>query len=343
MSLPSGQSKKGRYLFIVAALVLFAVWLSSTGWRTKTVPPADGCAGIQKAIDSLPASGGEVILEAGTYLCRHPVVISRDRVRLRGTGPSTVLKLADRANCPVIVIGSIVPQPANDVSGVSVSDLAIDGNRAGQQFECWDGVCDTGEKTVIRSSGIVFRRAVDCQIARINASQCRSAGVVTEKGCRRLTVSDLTATGNQFDGLACYETEESVFTRLHLHDNPFAGISLDWRFNGNVISDAVLVRNGAQGVFMRDARRNQFHGIVIRGSGQQGVFIAQVEDKPETAATHNVFTGLTIEHSAGAAVRINDASCVSNGFQGAALFDNKGGGVSEAVPGLARTDGVVSH
>jgi hypothetical protein len=38
-------------------------------------------------------------------------------------------------------------------------------------------------------------------------------------GTRRLTVRNYTAFDNQFDGLACYQTEDSHFSHLNLHDN----------------------------------------------------------------------------------------------------------------------------
>ena len=41
---------------------------------------------------------------------------------------------------------------------------------------------------------------------------------------------NLTAFDNEFDGLACYQTRDCLFTGLYLHDNPGAGISLDLGF-----------------------------------------------------------------------------------------------------------------
>ena len=90
---------------------------------------------------------------------------------------------------------------------------------------------------------------------------------------RRLTVRDLTAFDNEFDGLACYQTTDCLFTELYLHDNPGAGISLDLAFNHNVISNAVLSANDL-GIFMRESRENQFHNISIFGSHSYGVFMA---------------------------------------------------------------------
>ena len=91
-----------------------------------------------------------------------------------------------------------------------------------------------------------------------------------------MTVRGFEAFDNEFDGLACYQTTDSLFTDLYLHDNPGAGISLDLAFNHNVISNAVLAANDL-GIFMRASRDNQFHNVAIRNSHHYGVFMAHAE------------------------------------------------------------------
>src|ERR1700757_1757120 len=84
---------------------------------------------IQDALDRLPASdGSEVQLAAGTYVIHKPIFLHRDFQTLRGSGKNTILQLADRANCPVIVLGSPFSQSAHPISFVRVADLFIDGN-----------------------------------------------------------------------------------------------------------------------------------------------------------------------------------------------------------------------
>lgn len=301
--------------------------------HTRSVAPSDGGHAIQRAIEQLGAEGGEVLLTAGVYECDHPIIIRSNHITLRGTGNATTLRLEAGANCPVLIIGDDAPTPRREVTGVQVADLAIDGNRLEQDVECWDGSCDTGEKTVIRSCGVVLRRAVDVSLERLNIYGCRSAGVVTEKGCRRLTIRELRASDNHFDGLACYETEESLFEGLHLHRNHCAGISTDLKFNRNLFSNVMLSSNGKQGIFMRDSRSNVFVGVVVVNSGEQGVFLAQTDKNPETAVVGNSFTALTVTGSKGPAVRVNDTSCKNNVLTACQFIDNADG-LSEATSGL---------
>ncbi|MEZ0275013.1 MAG: right-handed parallel beta-helix repeat-containing protein [Roseimicrobium sp.] len=302
--------------------------------HTRAVAPSAGGKGIQRAITKLGPQGGEIVLTAGIYECVEPIIIRSNYITLRGAGNATVLRLKAGANCPVLIIGDEAPTPRREVSGVQISDFTIDGNRTQQDMECWDGSCDTGDKTVIRSCGVVVRRATDVSLERLSISGCRSAGLVTEKGCRRLTIRELRASDNHFDGLACYETEESLFEGLHLDRNTCAGISTDLNFNRNLVSNVMLSNNGKQGIFMRDSRYNVFLGIVIVGSGEQGVFLAQTDKDPESAAVGNSFTALTVTGSKGPAFRVNDKSCKNNVMTACQFIDNGEGGLSEVTSGL---------
>ena len=165
--------------------------------------------------------------------------------------------------------------------------------------------------------------------------------MVTTRGVARLTVRGLTAFDNEFDGLACYLTTNSLFTELFLHDNPGAGISLDLAFNHNVISNAVLTANDL-GVFMRASRDNQFSNISIRNSRNHGVFMAQAEEMtakgwgmaPQTECVDNAFTNLVATNCGGAAFRVNNGTCTNNVLISAKFERNAQGGVSETQPDL---------
>ena len=280
------------------------------------------------------------MLGRGTYECNAPIVIRTNGVTLRGVGPATKIRLMANANCPVVIVGDEANEPRRGVRGICVADLAIDGNRTQQRGECWNGRCDTGEFTAIRSSGLVVRRAKDVLVLRVSADNCRSGGLVTEKHCRRVTVREFSAGRNEFDGLACYETEDSVFTGLYLHDNKSAGISTDLSFDHNVISDSRLVKNGTHGVFMRHSNDNRFQNLLVSGSGRDGLFVDQVENQARTASVGNRFSTVTVVGSKGAALRVNAASCKGTVLV-QCLFVHNTKGLQEAVPGLVEQRGLV--
>jgi hypothetical protein len=180
----------------------------------------------------------------------------------------------------------------------------------------------------------------DVAVERVTVARAISGGLVTEKGSRRVTVRDFTASDNEFDGLAAYETEDSLFSGLYLYGNLAAGLSLDQDFNRNVVSEAVLALNGTQGIFMRDSRDNVFGDIQIHDSGEQGLFLAQEINVAGSCAEGNTFQGLIVSRSAGAGLRVNDATCRRNLVVGAQFIGNAEC-ISEAEAGQVEQVGVV--
>ncbi|HUA39363.1 MAG TPA: right-handed parallel beta-helix repeat-containing protein [Candidatus Sulfopaludibacter sp.] len=324
-------------LFLVLAY-LSCVQAVASGLATVNLPSGASGIEIQRALDGLPANGGEVVLSPGVFTVYQPIVLRRDHQTLRGAGKGTVLRLADGANCPVIIMGEPVNNPHHTIRYLCVSDLFVDGNRSHQQRELWRLF---GEGSQIRNNGITVQNVSDSVVAHVTCARSRSGGLVTTRGVRRLTVRDLTAFDNEFDGLACYRTEDSLFTELNLHHNPGAGISLDLAFNNNVVSNAVLVANDL-GIFMRASRGNRFFNISIQDSRHYGVFMAHTERQtvrgwapaPQTECVHNAFTNLIASNCGSAAFRVNDTTCTNNVIIGAQFHDDVQGGLSLARPDL---------
>ncbi len=287
---------------------------------------------IQMALDQLPEAG-ELILSPGAYEIHHPIILRKDGQTLRGSGLTTVLHLADRANCPVVILGS--PAVLRTTARIHLADLAIDGNRARQQKELWRTAADG---SVLNNDGIDVWNVNDAVVEHVVCRSCRSGGLVTAS-TRRLKVNDFAAFDNEFDGLACYTTEDSCFIALKLHDNLAAGISLDLSFNHNVISNAVLTANDL-GIFIRQSRDNSFKALTISGSRKHGVFMAQTANPtPEgwkfaagTECTGNNFDGLVISSCGGQPFVIHDLSCKNNVIRNARfLKDGQSAGIPKVI------------
>jgi len=300
------------------------------------------CNKIQNTINSLPSTGGKVTIKAGTYNCKEPIVIDRDNVDLRGMGYATVLRLANDANSPVLLLGNTTEIPIVSRSNIHISDIVIDGNRENQNqsYECWTGPCDTGGFTAIRNNGITLRNVSDVTIERVTVKKSRSGGLVSEKHNQRINVHDFTSLDNQFDGLAAYNTQNSIFSNLYLYDNLAAGLSFDISFNNNIVNNVVITGSRKVGVFMRDSKDNFLHGFQIRNSIEHGVFLAQNSDitKP---ASGNTFSGFIVSNSGGAGFRVNDLSNINNLVIGSQFIGNSDGCISEAASGLIQSYGIV--
>lgn len=325
-------------LYRSGSLVLILLLAGVRGSRSVGTPPAIvtlpahvSGAEIQKALDQLPPNG-EVVLCAGQYEIQKPLLLQHNDETLTGSGPCTILHLADGADCPVVVLGPPLGRATVPASHLRLANLVIDGNRTHQATEHWSRAGDGAE---VNNNGIHVWNVSDSVIEHVACRNCRSGGLVTAE-VRRLLVRDFESSGNQFDGLACYETEDSRFTNLRLHDNVAAGISLDLAFNHNSIINAILSTNDL-GIFMRDSRSNLFKAIQVSGSRHDGVFMAEVAEPtpkgwqvfPETACTGNLFENLMVSDCGGRAFRVNDASCTNNIISGAQFLRNGQGGLSQ--------------
>jgi len=326
----------GLFVFSAACLVVPPTFAVEP--VVITLPAGVTDTGIQQALDTLPDSGGEVVLPPGVFEVRQPIVLQHDHQTLLGSGAATVLRLADNANCPVIIMGEPVNNPQRTIRDLRLSDLFIDGNREHQQRELWQL---RGEGSDIRNNGITVQNVSDSVVKHVTCARCRSGGLVTTLGVRRLTVEDFTAFDNEFDGLACYQTEDSLFTKLDLYNNPGAGISLDLDFNNNVISNAVLLANDL-GIFMRASSNDHFYNVSIRDSHHYGVFMAHSETLtlrgwrpvPGTECVRNSFTNLIANNCGSAAFRVNDTTCTNNVIIGAQFHNGVQAGLSLVRPGL---------
>lgn len=319
----------------LAALLLFPAAALAIQPAIIKLPAGVKTAEIQRALNSLPTNGGEVVLPPGKIELHEPIVLSRDGETLRGAGDSTILFVADNANCPAIIMGEPVNKP-HSVKNLYVSDLFIDGNRTHQQRECWKLNGEEGSQ--IRNNGITVQNVSDSLIENVTTARTRSGGIVTTANTRRLTVNGLNSFDNYFDGLACFQTENCTFLNLNLHDNRGAGISLDGNFHHNTFDNAVLTDNDL-GIFMRWSHDNQFRNITVHGSRHYGVFMAEnidaaFGDKGKPACTNNSFNQLTADECGSAAIRVNDATCTNNFVTGAKLHGDVHAQLSLAMPGL---------
>jgi hypothetical protein len=319
-------------LILIFLLFLAPVRLLAADPTILTVPANSSDVAIQSALDQLP-DGGEVVLAPGTYQIRQPIILRHDRQTLRGSGNRTLLRLADGANCPVVVLGSPVKSRPQATTGLRLADLAIDGNRKNQRGELWRRARDG---SLINNNGIAIWDVTDSTVERVVCCRCRSGGLVMAQ-TRRIVIRDFTAYDNEYDGLACYFTEDSKFSDLCLRDNLAAGISLDLDFNHNEIACATLTGNDL-GVFMRDSRNNVFQSVTIDRSHRHGVFMAQTDQPtregwklvPGTECTGNVFNGPLITNCGGYGFLINDASCTNNIISDPLFANNADGGLVQS-------------
>jgi hypothetical protein len=327
-----------QFLLRTYLIIIVAIFFAAQQSHAATVK-GNTCEAIQKTINKLPTRGGEVFVPAGIYTCTTPILLDRDNVIVRGEGAATLLRVADKANIPVFVMGQTIRVPTLTRRYIQVKNLMIDGNRTMQTSECMGGECS--DKFPLRNNGITIRRCEDCMVDNVTVFAAISGGLVTELGCLRLMIRDYTSYDNEYDGFAGYETENSTFSGINLYNNKGAGISTDIHFDNNKFSDVTITNTRTVGIFMRDSSNNSFTNVHIRNAKQHGIFLAQVDADVTKPAAGNTFNSIVITNSGGYGILISDESCINNLFVASQFVDNTAGCFGEAASNLIESVGAI--
>jgi len=297
-------------LLVLSVLSTFPVYGQPLAPEEPPAPTTKNRPTGKSPKGAVPVDGKAATLPPGVIILNEPILLL-DGEWLVGHPDGTTLALADGANCPVIIVGHLDEDPA-PVRGVAIRHLRIVGSRNTQQYEGWGGdplvPSYNNPYSYIRNNGITVRNGHGVVIEDVLARECRSGGLVLEKGCRGVIVTESVFERNFFDGVAAYETEGCLLYRVLMRDNDYAGFSGDLSFSGNAIVGCHLVANKRQGIFLRDSCCNWFDSLYIADNGDHGVFLAASEHGP---AHRNLFSRISFfrnRHD----FHINDESCEGN-------------------------------
>jgi len=202
---------------------------------------------IQEAVDALGPGGGEVLVAEGTYTLTSAVVLDGvEGVTIRGMGPGTVLRVADKVEKPLTADASA------GLRTVVVSD--------GSAFQAGQHLCVTD------SGGFEVNRveSVDCNTLTIEAAlandylvsedarayTCHSAIWITG-GSSRVRITNLLIDGNRLN---------QEFGRTGYYPSEHQG-------------DGVRVSDGCVGVLLDHlwVRSAAAHGVCLGGTGHRVV------------------------------------------------------------------------
>ncbi len=276
-------------------------------------------ADLQKAVDATPARARPAIvcLGAGEFRLGRFLAIVRDGVVLRGAGVSTVLRLEDGTESPVVVIGDWQREtPRRPTTDVTIEDLRIVG--AGR---------DGGEllpgHPYVTNSAVVVRAGRDVAIRNASITACRSACVLTELDTRQVTIEHDDIGGSVWDGIALNRTSRARVVGNTIHDNTAAGISCE-HLEQSLVANNVVEGNRTHGLYLSDSYRNRIVGNRFTANVLSGVFLTcAVRDREppvrcwkNSMSAGNVFEGdRFVGNRVGYMVGADpSASCARRGF-----------------------------
>ena len=328
---------------LLLLVLLASCGQSGTGPTSLVAPPADSavlvvsrdprdhpdylCDGVADEVEinlairnADSASHWTVVLMPGTYHVQHGVSVTSN-VTLRGSGPSTVIRLDDNAPSMVSTAGIIRAKDdtklgaAKRVQHVTIEDLVVDGNRDHQA----PGNDEKKFGFYAEGDDIIFRRLV--------AKNCAGYGFDPHAHSDSLSssnvlVEDCEAFGNQADGFALDNVSSSTFRRNYSHDNDRHGFNLVTTTTAVLLFDNRSLRNGATGLMAQ----NGTHDVVIQScemgeNALQGMFL---RDADGCTVSGNTFRD---NRRSGLLLRLSDHVTIS----GNSFAENDTGSVGRAV------------
>jgi len=206
---------------------------------------------IEQAINSLPPSGGRVVLSEGDFILGSSIDILRSNVTLEGQGAGTVIKGA--INTSYIIVGN----GATALSGIRIANLAIDGT--GQTSG--HGIHFYGASNYLITNSVIE----NCWIRR-----CSNNGIYLYYS-RENTITGNNCISNADNGIAISNSSNNLIISNSLTSNGGSGI-LIVDSNNNTINDNQSRSNGT-GIYLGNSNHNVVVGNYFISNGGSGVYI----------------------------------------------------------------------
>lgn len=336
----------------LACILCLALIATIAGGIIYAAPNSLPGSKIQQAIDALPPSGGQVVLEARKYLLdiqdgEAYAINIPDNVTLEGQGRATVLKLAPNQpnNTTLINIAA---------SGVSVKDLTLDGNKANQGIGGQFGI-EIGHTSPISDILIenvsVHDFAVGLPYGGGNGIFVRGAGNTTDV---TITLSHTYRNGNH--GISTCDVDGATVSYNWSWENGFSGF-----FAKSYVATTKNITWSYNHAFRNGTSRDLHHGFYLSGDGF--ILIGNVMDSNASAGMKlgtpitnflviaNQFdqnlVAIAVHHGSDGTIANNKIRYTGNPGYGIRLWDGSSGNLvsenSMTVVGGTGTYGVITQ
>jgi parallel beta-helix repeat protein len=224
-------------------------------------------ADLQGAIDALsPRGPASVCLGPGVFRLHRFLSIRRDRLVLRGSGESTVLRLEEGTESPVVVIGDPEHEvPQQRIFGVSLEALRIvGGGPGGREMH--------PEIPYLTNSAIVIRAGSRISIRNVRVEACRSACILTERDTRDIRIERNVVEGAVWDGISLNRTARARIVGNRIRGHGAAGITTEHLVDSQVAANEIA-DNKTHGIYLSDSYRNRIVRNRFADNVLSGVFV----------------------------------------------------------------------
>jgi hypothetical protein len=247
---------------------------------------------LQAALDAAPESGGIVNFPPGNFEITHPLICTRENVRIEGAGAATHIINKNEDGQPALILRhkNFEKDPKSEIWRVQLADFRISGNP-----KSGDGLLAQGVNEIfihnlsIDHNGGHGVNLVDCyedpRIADSILTYNAKAGLNILRG------HDIVVNGNQFeenqDALRCIDSYNLCMNGNNLDDHLRDGVVIENTY-GSVLSGNMIEEcNGTAVVIDRDCYGITVSANVIAHNGGGGVHLI---DAWGCAISANTFT-----------------------------------------------------
>ena len=262
---------------------------------------------IQLAIDSLPASGGAVILSQGTFYKNTVAPITLNSNVQLLMQPNTIIKLtANPGNNPVIL-------SATSKSNILIRGGILDGSKALQTT-----IID------IEAMGISFTSVTDSRIDQVTVKDMGSSVALSGRGIyfntsSRNQITNCLCTGSKRQNIVIYlNSNNNIIVNNVCKDSEDRNYVFHTA-NNNVLSNNVSVGAIGDGIQIRDSSfYNIITGNYCTGGSLAGINIT-------STCSDNIITNNYCYQNASHGISCN---CSNNVIADNSCYDNTGSGIS---------------
>jgi len=234
---------------------------------------------IQRAIDSLPPSGGMVFVKAGVYIVKQTIRLPSN-VTLCGEGTATVLKASEEIGRNHFPNNRVIRNADHERgnTGIVIRDLVVDGGLLGEYH-----------KTGIY--GISLENCDNCRIEGVTVRRCSGEGILVAYGGGSVVVKGCVVEENNH-GINVHHTSgpvllsENICRRNGVHKPQYGGIGIFCEAASNLTIEGNLCLENAWAGIVWMGGADEERGIrypahdalisgnlCLRNGSQGGIFI----------------------------------------------------------------------
>ena len=299
----------------------FVIGTSTAGWTEADCDYlCDGTADdieINAAIQTLPETGGEIVILDGTYNITAPITVNKNGATLCGHGIATILQ----RNWDSLVNEGVINITAVN-GGVTVQNIQIDGNT-----ENYKNPRNYGIYIISDSNNVVN-----------NICNNNSASSICSDSSNNIVTGN-TCNNNSSHGIEMYHSDNNTIIGNTCNNNSSHGIYLT-NADNNTITGNTCNNNSSHGIYLNYASNNTVTGNTCNNNSSHGIEMYHSDNNTVTGnICNNNYMGIDLS-STDNNNTVTGNTCNNNTNSGIYLYKGNNNTVTGNTCNNSRTNGI---